>query len=234
MVGDSTDAVNRMRDAFWAELRQRQYDRITVRSIIRRASVNKNTFYYHYTNMDDLAHDCLDEGLPVEIPTLVLSRLFDLPQASSIAADRPEITEKLSRLSLATGKHSSPILLGFLKESLVHTLTTMLHVDTAQFGFDSTLAVDFLIGGIMGIISRYGSIPREQRVPLPDTLFFARVSKVLPTAMLSILDQEGVALPDEVRMRGGLNRPRDCQTPVHPDHDCQERGEDNPAMSPRG
>ena len=194
----TSGTMDRIRQAFWHELAEHDYERITVRDIARTAGLNKNTFYYHYANMDDLAKDCIEEDFPMEIPTIVISRLLGLPVPASSQLPMKEVGEKMSRLALAAGMHSSPTLQHFLKDSLTHILTTILHVDERQFGLDSTLAADFLIGGIIGIISRYGSMVPAQRVPLPDTQFFAKVSGVLPSVMLSILASDGVMLPDHL------------------------------------
>lgn len=191
-------AMDRLRQAFWHELAEHDYERITVRDIVRTAGLNKNTFYYHYANMEDLAKDCIEDDFPMEIPTIVISKFLGLPVPDAPELRTEEVSEKMSRLALAAGKHSSPALQHFLKDSLFHLLTTILQIDEREFGTDASLAADFLIGGIIGIIGRYGSTPPEHRVPLPDTMFFAKVSAVLPRVLLSTLAHDGVTLPEHL------------------------------------
>lgn len=41
-------------DAFLELLREKSLDKITVKEIIETAEINRNTFYYHFQNIDDL------------------------------------------------------------------------------------------------------------------------------------------------------------------------------------
>ena len=50
-----------LRDAFSDLLREKDYSRITVTEVVERADLNRSTFYAHYTCMDDLMHEVLDE-----------------------------------------------------------------------------------------------------------------------------------------------------------------------------
>ena len=42
-------------DAFWQLLDEKPYNKITVQNIVERCQVNRNTFYYHFQNIQDLA-----------------------------------------------------------------------------------------------------------------------------------------------------------------------------------
>lgn len=69
-------APERLRAAFWRLLEKRPLASITVRDLVREAGVNKNAFYYHYANLDDLARDAVEESLPREAMMNVLSRFM--------------------------------------------------------------------------------------------------------------------------------------------------------------
>ena len=48
-------AQQRLENAFWALLRERPYGKITVTDIVREAGVNRNSFYYHFSGLPELA-----------------------------------------------------------------------------------------------------------------------------------------------------------------------------------
>ena len=39
---------NAIKDAFWQLLEEKPYNKITVKDIVERCQVNRNTFYYHF------------------------------------------------------------------------------------------------------------------------------------------------------------------------------------------
>ena len=47
-----------LREALEALLREKPYDQITVREVVERARVSKNSFYNHYADLAALAQDC--------------------------------------------------------------------------------------------------------------------------------------------------------------------------------
>ena len=44
-----------MSDVFWQLLEEKPYSKITVQNIVERCQVNRNTFYYHFKDIPDLA-----------------------------------------------------------------------------------------------------------------------------------------------------------------------------------
>lgn len=45
-------------DAFWQLLEEKPYNKITVKNIVERCNMNRNTFYYHFHDIPDLL-DCI-------------------------------------------------------------------------------------------------------------------------------------------------------------------------------
>ena len=44
-----------MSDVFWQILEEKPYSKITVQNIVDCCQVNRNTFYYHFKDIPDLA-----------------------------------------------------------------------------------------------------------------------------------------------------------------------------------
>ena len=53
---EGPSATERMESAFWDCMGEMPFSEITVRDIVGRAKVNRNSYYYHYDSMWDLAH----------------------------------------------------------------------------------------------------------------------------------------------------------------------------------
>ncbi|MFQ6791369.1 MAG: TetR/AcrR family transcriptional regulator [Thomasclavelia sp.] len=55
--------------AFWQLLEEKPYNKITVKNIVERCDINRNTFYYHFQDIPDL----LDKALKKDIDELLNS-----------------------------------------------------------------------------------------------------------------------------------------------------------------
>lgn len=45
---------NAIIDAFWLLLEEKPYNKITVKDIVERCQINRNTFYYHFHDIPEL------------------------------------------------------------------------------------------------------------------------------------------------------------------------------------
>lgn len=52
-------AKERLENAFWELLAERNYHKITVTDIVRVADVNRNSFYYHFSGLPELADSAI-------------------------------------------------------------------------------------------------------------------------------------------------------------------------------
>ena len=50
-----------IKDAFWELLEEKPYNKITVRDIVNRCCVNRNTFYYYFQDIPTLMVDSIEE-----------------------------------------------------------------------------------------------------------------------------------------------------------------------------
>lgn len=59
-------AKERLENAFWTLLADRPFGKITVTDVVHEARVNRNSFYYHFSGLPELA----DSAIMVEIERL--------------------------------------------------------------------------------------------------------------------------------------------------------------------
>lgn len=79
-----TQAKERLEDAFWRLLSDKPYAKISVQNVADHAGLNKNTFYYHFDNLEELARDAIQTTLE---PALVCG-FIDIATSPSDALAR--------------------------------------------------------------------------------------------------------------------------------------------------
>lgn len=195
----------KLRDAFWRLLEQRSYASMNVRDIVRVAAVNKNTFYYHYANLEELAADAIASMLPYEFYMLVVRSLLTGRAQESMkfdsAPDAAQIMHKLGYLQLLAGPHGTAELRALAKRTFIEAWCGVTGMQPERFGDESMLAIDFVFGGIMGMLMHCavnertagGGVTVET---VMDTDFFRRLTSTLPPVVWHTLEQDGVQLPE--------------------------------------
>lgn len=61
-------AKERLENAFWELLADRDYRKITVTDVVSEAGVNRNSFYYHFSGLSELADSAIlhqVESIPI-------------------------------------------------------------------------------------------------------------------------------------------------------------------------
>ena len=178
-----TPAKERMENAFWALLEDREYRKITVTDIVREAQVNRNSFYYHYGSLSELA----DDAILQEVENTSIAQLVDettddhgIPSMDddavrehwhkriSAAINSSEHRTRLNHMALLAGPHSSPELMDSLRDFTRMTLFTALKLDESDMTLRSDLYIDFAVGGILAILRRW---PELREMNVAQTLY---------------------------------------------------------------
>lgn len=176
-------AKERMRNAFWALLEDREYRKITVTDIVHEAQVNRNSFYYHYGSLSELA----DDAILQEVENTSIAQLVDettddhgIPSMDddavrehwhkriSAAINSSEHRTRLNHMALLAGPHSSPELMDSLRDFTRMTLFTALKLDESDMTLRSDLYIDFAVGGILTILRRW---PELREMNVAQTLY---------------------------------------------------------------
>lgn len=63
MVRKMVQTKKIIKDAFWELLEEKTYNKITVRDIVNRCCVNRNTFYYYFQDIPTLMVDSIEEWI---------------------------------------------------------------------------------------------------------------------------------------------------------------------------
>lgn len=169
-------AKQRMEDAFWELLADREYRRITVTDVVRKAQVNRNSFYYHFSGLPELA----DAAILAEIKTSPLMQ--EVPPNPGNGVDlkeqwrkhvtqlisTPRERERLNRLAMLAGPHSSPELVESLRDFERLSLMEMLELDPEHIDLKTDLMLDFTVGGLLTVLRRWPEL--RQSASIKDLL----------------------------------------------------------------
>ena len=165
-------AKDRLENAFWELLSEREYNKITVTDIVRTADVNRNSFYYHFSGLPELADSAILHAVEDTPMPGVPGRDFNpdtewRKHVTALLRD-PEQRQRLDRLALLAGPHSSPELVSSLKEFGRLTMISVLGLDADNLDLKTDLMLDFTVGGTLGVLQLWPKL--HEKLPL-DTVF---------------------------------------------------------------
>lgn len=165
-------AKDRLENAFWELLAEREYNKITVTDIVRTADVNRNSFYYHFSGLPELADSAILHAVENTPMPGVPGRDFDpdtewRKHVTALLRD-PEQRQRLDRLALLAGPHSSSELVSSLKEFGRLTMISVLGLDADNLDLKTDLMLDFTVGGMLAVLQRWPKL--HEKLPI-DTVF---------------------------------------------------------------
>ena len=133
---------------------ERGFDRVSVKDICIRADVNRNTFYLHYTDKDDLARALLDRMLLTQIGALA-------EEASAMSEATPDRIEEIVRRMLGMLYADRQFYRVFLTDEglsrhvrPLQRLAYRMVVARASRPV-SEVALDYIISGVVGVLTTF-------------------------------------------------------------------------------
>lgn len=143
-------AYERMEDAFWEMLAEMPYRRMTGKEVCARAQVSHNSFYYHFENMNDMAHKMFDRLVLPEIPSAMLRSVgADMPLAGNIASI-PDFEQRLNRMRLFA-RDGSPFLADLLRTSIKNAWFAAMGIDENELTAADQVDLTFIFGGYLAL-----------------------------------------------------------------------------------
>lgn len=171
---DTPSAIQRMIDTFWQLLSERDYRSITVTDIVRRANVNRNSFYYHFNKLDELAYRAIHD----EVSRSPLLQSGGAGNAPDLQHWRRHVGELIStdeerkrtgRLTMIVGPHTDPVLYSAFHDNEREALLLVLGLTPEDVDSRTDLMLDFIIGGILGMLNRWLQMNEDRDTsPLAD------------------------------------------------------------------
>lgn len=102
---EGPSATERMELAFWDCMKEMPFSEITVRDIVSRANVNRNSYYYHYDSMWDLAQASVEHADFAAVARVLLEGFVadEATDADGIAAQAQKGFDHLRVLASENG-----------------------------------------------------------------------------------------------------------------------------------
>lgn len=148
-------ALDRIENAFWTCLEEEPYAKMTISRIVRTAGVNRNTFYYHYRDVDDMAHRIVREKtLDPAFARIVLAQIG---QGADVAVgELPSVKGlelRFDHICLIAGDNGSPELRRILKDAILRVWSETFSIDFDTLAVEELALIEFMIGGVMAVLA---------------------------------------------------------------------------------
>lgn len=157
--GDET-ARDKLEEAFWEALAEGRYETMSVIGLCRAAGVNKNTFYYHFNNIDDLA----ESAATTLLTTAFLDAVAQAVQGSITIPDSVsarDFSRKLDRLGLMATDEGSPRLKQRLKDAVGQAWSETFAIDPEALDIKERASFEFVLGGFLGVLALRATMDSE-------------------------------------------------------------------------
>ena len=144
-------ATTRIEAAFWRLLEDVGYHEITVRRVSQASGCNRNSFYYHYDGLEDLARKAFLSNAEGARP-LISSLLAGLGGGPAQEA-RPggDVVAHAERVMLCA-RSESPFLRGMVSELLRDVWFEELGIDGGRLSADERVQVEFIFAGLVAVL----------------------------------------------------------------------------------
>ena len=151
---DKTAPV-KVEKAFWMLLERMKFSDITVSLISRTAGINRNTFYYHYEDVYDLAKTAFINSTGENVRDYFYTIMLPALQAGKPADSLPEggNLEYLSCLILYAGSDSA-YLNSLVRELLAQIWLEVFAIDKTLLTEDQELQLHFIFSGLTSVLGR--------------------------------------------------------------------------------
>ena len=147
-------ATVKIEGAFWRLLETQSFSEITVRLISQESGTNRNSFYYHYTDINDLAYKAFRNNANKEVTeTLIPALLSALEGYDRIEVSEldPSILMHSGRIMLCAGS-DSPYLRQLVEELLKDIWFDALGIREDLLSESEKLQVGFIFAGLVATL----------------------------------------------------------------------------------
>lgn len=140
---------------FWMMIESMPYEQVSVRGLVRESGVNKNTFYYHFDDVADLARQATEEALD---PAFLEEMVRQMQTGSPIhGIDSSRLSRQFGKVRAIASAKGTPELQDMLKAAIAAKWEDALGFDVAGLDEKGRIALEFALGGILAVLAYPGS-----------------------------------------------------------------------------
>ena len=146
-------AIHKIDAAFWTLLDQVGFAGITMKLLAAEAGVNRNTLYYHYANLQEVAEAAFQSVISDAVSDLFVDTILALPAGIDEIWDQVQLSNRLGKLHLFA-KSESPLLRSMLKDALTARWFQKLDIHPETLTPLDWLQIDYIVNGLVGVFGR--------------------------------------------------------------------------------
>ncbi len=161
------EARQRLIDAFWELLQENYFHKITVGAVAERAGCNRGTFYYHFSDMEELAAFAIEYELMGEnsIASTTFQLIMDV-DTDEVLCD-PELFD---RIWLLMGKGGSTMVEGKVKEIVSDVWRAVLCDGDDDLEVGTYLILEYAVSGLLGMLRYLGNSETGEHGAFPASI----------------------------------------------------------------
>lgn len=161
----------RLNNAFWDLLKVHPLHEITISMITNTAQCHRGTFYYHYTDMEELLFwviedEFLKQGL---IPKVIFNMTAGINQNDPESCSQ-ELYQKLNRFSLLIEKGNRYEVEEKIKDLVLQLWENVLCSDGSELHEDTKLILEYASSGMIGLLSHRAQTKAQDLFQLSPAL----------------------------------------------------------------
>lgn len=149
---EGPSATQRMELAFWDCMKEMPYSDIVVRDIVDRAKVNRNSYYYHYDSMWDLAQASVKHAKFTDLARLLMSQKTFNPESPAREFSE-EAEHGFEMLQILSSENGNQRLLESAKVIITEEWLAMFGCENVLISKRTETEIDFVFGGITAMLA---------------------------------------------------------------------------------
>ena len=144
-------ARERIKHAFWDLLAEKPFEQITVNDVAQAAQVNRNTFYYHFENMEALAREIIEAMIPTKFVGVLIEGITAGHIDTQLISDAGVTQEQYDRVRLAVNNESG-WLFSLVREAVLDMWFERLGLGPDTFTTRDWCRINFVWNGMLGLL----------------------------------------------------------------------------------
>ncbi|MGI6104598.1 MAG: TetR/AcrR family transcriptional regulator [Raoultibacter sp.] len=183
----------RLEEAFWTLIQRFPLKEITVNMIVAEAKCARGSFYYHFTDINDLIDSAIDRNFPKEIPRIIFTYALTGQDETNEMLSDSRFMQKIDRICILAGPKSSVEVIERLKQTIRDAWLETLQLNENDLPEEAMILLEFVINGIIGVLAFRSrpdtnySIAECLQVVVPDfpQAFLSRLTSILQVSPAS-------------------------------------------------
>lgn len=132
-------------------LEREGFGAVTMLGLARASGLNRNTVYYHFRNVQEVAQSAFRSAFPDEVGRLLISLLLAGEDVTPRAFTDDALQAALGRLHLLVDS-GEPLLTDMLKGALKRAWFSRLGISAERLTPEEAMQIEYIVSGFVGLL----------------------------------------------------------------------------------